>query len=141
MMDLPINLQEIHSIFAMLKINVHVQTDPSSCVTSSRGKHLKLLNSIALLLVTDATLGVAATTLSNHSVGKKIKIIIHIVKNRECFDVEKLYFTNFMKVVNGAELNTLPSKLIELIIKNCRLKISRRATKLAEAVEERKTLF
>ncbi len=150
MAQLPVNLQEILSVFATLKVNLQAQD--SSCLvdkvdenaelqkTPKLGKHLKLLNCIALLLVTEATSDGSAVTLTNSPGAGKIKTVIHFVKNRESSDQEKSYYTKFMETINTADKQALPLELINLILDNCRPKIIKRVTKVEQAIQERKKL-
>ena len=69
--EFPIQLHEILSVFARLRVNHIDQVAGKRCLDPaskypSRGKHLQLLDGIALLLVTRNKSDVAVVTISSY---------------------------------------------------------------------------
>ena len=137
--NLPISLYEVLNVFAKLKVKIPV--DASPCLVPFVGKHLGLLNGIALLLVTEASSDVAAVTITNHSNAGKIKTIFHLVKNRVCNNGEESYYAMFMTIINESNLENMLSELVNLVLKNCRSKIMSRAIKIEQVVKDRKKSY
>jgi hypothetical protein len=157
MAHLPITLNEVLSVFATLKVNRNVDESPCICPpkppasvtsptrgkTTSTGKHLRLLNGIALLLVTERTSDVAAVTLSTSVHQQHAFTVFHVIKNRECTATEKSYYSIFVKMINNPKNNRIPQlaeDLTDLVIQNCRPKILSRAVKLHQAFKEWKAI-
>ena len=142
MANLPVSLHEILSVFATLRLKCPAAE--SSCFVtpgSGEGKHLRLLNGIALLLVTDAKSDVAAVTISTFPLeGGRLEHVFHLVKNRSCTASEELYYSKFMELINkgrNSDYTTLFHCLMDLIIDNCRPKISIRAGRIQRAIQDR----
>ena len=136
MNNLPINLHEFLNVFATLKVNLPV--DGSPCLVPSLGKHLGLLNGIALLLVTEASSDAAAVTMTNNPAAGKIKTIFHLVKNRVYNKGEESYYAKFMAIINELNSENMLTELANLVIENCRPKIMSRAIKIEQAVKDRR---
>ena len=142
MADLPLTLHEILSVFATLKLNCPVAKSPCFVTADSGGgKHLRLLNGLALLLVTEAKSDVAAVTISTRPLeGGQLEHVFHLAKNRSCTASEALYYRKFMELINeGRSLDyaTLFGCLMDLILDNCRPKISIRAGRIQRAIQDR----
>ena len=134
------SLSEILSVFATLKVNHSPLIDlPYSSI---RIKRLKLLNSIALLTVTEGSNDVAAVTLTNHAQEQgRILTKFHIMKNRTCSDEEVNYLNSLIDLLNSCPPHRLQISLQELIIFNCREKIIARLVKLQKSVNDSKELI
>jgi hypothetical protein len=140
MANLSISLSEILSVFATLKVPRTIMAN--SCINSSRSlkqnKSLKLLNGIALLLVTEETSDMGAATCTTHAEDGRIVTRFHVVKNRECTSQERRYYEEFIKCLNNADASIMGEALLKLVLDNCRAKILNRAIKLQKAVKEYK---
>jgi hypothetical protein len=136
MANLPISLPEILSVFATLKVPGTIMAN--SCTNSSRSpsKNLKLLNGIALLLVTEETSDMGAATCTTHAKDGRIVTSFHVVKNRECTIQERRYYEEFIQCLNNADASIMGEALLKLVLDNCRAKILNRAMKLQKAVKE-----
>lgn len=156
MTDIPITVPEILSVFATLKIHRSATTNPcrditkipswrhkdaipiyQSCKKTANRKNLRLLDGIALLLVTERTSDGAAVSMTNRAHGELIKTTIHMVKNRECTEKEKNYYETFIELINDSTINsvTLEDELSNLVLENCRAQIINRAVKLRRAIK------
>lgn len=134
------SLYEILSVFATLKVN------HSSSIGlpfySTPPKHLKLLNGVALLTVTEGSHDVAAVTFTNHAKEQgRILTKFHIMKNRTCSDAEAKYLNTLVDLLNTCAPHKLQIRLQDLILCNCRDKIIARLVKLQKSVEEFKELI
>ena len=146
--ELPIQLHEILSVFARLRVNHIDQVANNGCLDPaskrpSCAKHLQLLDGIALLLVTRNKSDVAAVTMSNHQLGNgQMRTIFHLMKNDGCTDKERQYYEQFCQVISDTNMDrkTLLRTLWHLVVRNCQNKIKRRATKLQQALQERQSL-
>lgn len=142
MANLPISLVQILSVYASMKINRPMVSPACSDLFSSSSdraaKHLRLLNGVALLMVTEGQSDVAAVTVSNHAHGGMTRTVFHMMKNRDCNEVETAYYENFVRLLNAHNMDSkeLQRKLEQLIITNCRAKILNRASRLQKAVKE-----
>jgi hypothetical protein len=158
MADLPVNLYEVLSVFATLKIQRTAETNPSfssskslvnidddslDAPSSAQKKHLRLLNGVAVLLVTEGTSDVAAATMTSHAQGDMVNTTFHVIKNRECTEKERAYFEKFVTIINEKEIDysSMRDSLSTLVLQNCRAKIVSRATKLRKAVDDVKKNF
>ncbi len=153
MAHLPANLYEVLHVFATLKIRRPVEENPCFAssnpddyghtatpnpIISARHRHLRLLNEIALLLVTEGPSDVVAVTVTNHAHGKVINTVFHMIKNRECKAKERSYYRNFITMINDKEMDapTMLKSLARLVLENCRGTIISRAQKLQKVVNE-----
>lgn len=68
---------------------------------------------------------------------------LYVIKNRECYDSEKLYYQEFLDVINDSNIDSRlrEDKLAMLVLKNCRNKIVSRAVKLQKAMKDYKSLY
>ena len=134
------SLYEILSVFATLKVNHSSLVDlPSS---STLTNHLKLLNGIALLTVTEGSHDVAAVTFTNHAKEQsRILTKFHIMKNRTCSDAEAKYLNTLIDLLNTCAPHRLQVRLQDLILYHCREKIIARLVKLQKTVKDFKELI
>lgn len=125
-----INLSQILSVFATLKVNQNAMTDLKNF--SSKPKDLELLDGMALLAVTEGSHDVAAVTMNSHAeaqVGRTI-LKFHMINNR-IFSIDEIkYLNNLCDLLNSCVRNRLLISLQELIIPKCRQKIIARLVKL-----------
>lgn len=130
------SLSEILSIYATLKVNHDSPANPPFS-SSSRPKHLVLLDGIALLMVTEGSHDVAAATMTNHATKDNRTLTkFHIVKNRSCSSKEVDYLRRFIDLLNTCVPHRLQRGLWELIIPNCKDKILSRLVKLQKSVKD-----
>lgn len=145
MTSLPISLSEILSVFATLKL--HLPASTNSCLSPPfssdpapvpKNKHLKLLNGVALLLVTEGTSDVAAATVTNHAKDDKIITKFYVVKNRQCTAKEHAYYQGFIKTLNDQSMgySTRVQTLMSLILANCQEKILTRLLKIQQVLKD-----
>lgn len=135
-MPITLNLTEILSVFASLKVNF----DPSMNLnfSSAKPKHLKLLDGLALLAVTEGTHDVAAVTMTSHVEETESRTItkFHFMKNRDFTADEAEYLKNLCDLLNTCPPHRLGIRLHELVFPKCREKIHARLMKLAKTVKE-----
>lgn len=103
---------------------------------SSTKNHLKLLDLLALLLVTEPDGDVAATTLIRTST----TVEILYSKNRRCTAPEEAYFQFLLDTINKAKPNARSMSIarrdaLNLVIANCSLKIKARLNKLVQRLK------
>jgi hypothetical protein len=158
MAHLPLTLNGILFVFATLKVSRKDDQNPCICPpktsagsissthgqSSSNGKHLRLLNGIALLLVTEATSDVAAVTISTNIHQQHARTVFHVIKNRDCTAAEKSYYNAVVKMINDTkkykQIQPLADDLTDLVIQNCRPKILSRVLKLHQALKDWKAI-
>ena len=129
-----ITLPHILSVFATLKINQNAETDLR--FSSPKSKHLKLLDGLALLAVTEGSHDVAAVTMTNEAEGNRIISKFYITKNRDFSTDEVNYLNTLCGLLNSCPPHLLSSSLQDLILQRCRQKIISRLVKLQKTVKE-----
>ena len=104
-----ITLPQILSVFATLKTNQNAQTDLT--FFSPKPKHLKLLDGLALLAVTEGSHDVAAVTMTNKIEGNRTISKFHFTKNRDFSTDEVEYLNTLCDLLNSCPPHRLPSSL------------------------------
>lgn len=141
-----INLPQILSVFATLKVNQTPLTGLKfSRVERKRveRKHLKLLDGIALLAVTEGNHDVAAVTMTNHveAQGNRTITKFHLIKNRNFSIDEVEYLNSLCDLLNSCVPHRLTTSVQELIVPKCRQKIIARLVKLQKTVRNLEKLI
>lgn len=129
-----ITLPQILSVFATLKTNQNAQTDLT--FFSLKPKHLKLLEGLALLAVTEGSHDVAAVTMINKAEGNRTISQFYFTKNRDFSTDEVDYLNTLCGLLNSCPPHLLSSSLQDLILRRCRPKIISRLVKLQQTVKE-----
>lgn len=94
-------------------------------------KHLRLLDDIALLLITQATSDVAAVTFEQ----TPNAIVFYFSKNRPSTSGELEYFNALLKfALKPGDLATRAMELLERVVSPCRTKISARIKRLQRVI-------
>lgn len=123
-------------LFALSRIS-HRLAYPSPFKHPSRQqKHLKLLDLLALLLVTEPNGDVAATTL----IRTTGQITVLFSKNRPCNLPEKSYVQSIHEIITSitgepASLQDALDQLLRLVVGNCSRKIKARLNKLVSRLK------
>lgn len=137
MADIPISLSEVLSVTATFTIFQPYLGGP--CIgseTPTKHENLKLLDGIALLLVTEGASDVAAAAVTNHVKDGLSVTKFHVMKGRECSAQECRYYHDLVKILNDHDISTMEDALFELVVANCRNQILTRSTKVQRAVKE-----
>ena len=135
-METTLTLAEMLSVFATLKVKL----DPLTKLNFSwvKPKHLKLLDGLALLAVTEKAHDVAAVTMTSHAeaTGSRIITKFHFMKNRNFTADETEYMNNLCDLLNNCPPHQLLFRLHDLVFSKCREKIHGRLIKLQETVRD-----
>lgn len=140
LLTMALSLNGILSVFATFKVDRSPSIHHHHFSSQRHKKHenrLKLLNDIALLLVTEASDDVAAVCITNHArTNSRTVTRVHVMKNRSCTSEEMEYFNDFVKVLNECVASKLGEALYDVVLKNCRQQIIARLVQLQKVVEE-----
>lgn len=121
-------------VYALSKIvhNVKFRNNRSDQYTTSQGKHLRLLDDIALLLVTESSSDVAAVSFEQ----RPTEIVFYYAKNRPA-TIEEIEYLENIKTIARHPTNTQSSEIInrtesifDEVLRMCRPKILSRFYKL-----------
>lgn len=132
-----ITLPQVLSVFDILKTNKKC-TGKSENFFSLKPKHLKLLDGLALLAVTEGSHDVAAVTMTNEAEGNRTISEFHFTKNRDFSTDEVDYLHTLCGLLNSCPFPPSFVKLAlqDLILRRCRQKIISRQVKLQKTVKE-----
>lgn len=105
--------------------------DPPQCNTLEQ-KHLRLLDYIALLLVTKPRGDVAAVTMEHNATS----LNFYFAKNRPCDSATLTFVDRILMVLKQQPLQSMPKSLSLILMVECVKKISARIKKPKKALEE-----
>lgn len=122
-------------VYSLAQISMQYEYRPSSpppaglVTIPASQKHMKMLNLLALLLVTGGSGDIAAISLRTV---EKNRIELCYAKNRPCTEKETAYVSEFFRIGMNPnwKANTKTRELLPLVISNCKSKVISRIRKL-----------
>lgn len=119
-------------VYALSKI-VHqakIHKDTSQKYPPSQRKNLRLLDDVALLLLTGPSSKVAAVSFQQ----RPTDVIFYYAKNRPATHKEKAYIQQVITILRSPQGPGRTNQIFELVLRNCRPKIFSRLDKLGRAL-------
>lgn len=115
-------------VYALSKIvhQVKFRNNRSDKYTDSQRKHLRLLDDIALLLVTESGSDVAAVSFEQ----RPTEVIFYFAKNRPATNAEHDYIKELIKLARDTEATNRTSSIFNNVLHICRPKMLSRFDKL-----------
>ena len=123
--------RQIYILASVSHIKAHVSRDPPEC-SSVEKKHLGLLDSIALLLVTKSRGDVAAVRMELTTTSLKF----YFVKNRPCDSSTLSFVERMLQVIKEQPLEFMHKSMLMMVMEECAEKVSARIKKSQKAIEE-----
>lgn len=122
---------QIYILASVFYIKVHASRDPSK-YSSVKKKHLGLLDSIALLLVTKSHGDIAAVRIELATTSLKF----YFTKNRPCNSSTLSFVDRRLKVVKEHPLKFIAKSLLMMVMEGCVEKVSTKIKKSQKAIQE-----
>ncbi|KAI9768215.1 MAG: hypothetical protein M1840_005045 [Geoglossum simile] len=118
----------VYALSSILHIREHVLGVPAR--TNEQRKHLRLLNGIALLLITESKGDVAAVSLAHTATS----IRFYFSKNRPCTLKEKEYIGMLLALIKGyhpSKIDEWSAEVLGVVLRMCIKKVKARLRKIA----------
>ena len=123
--------RQIYILASVCHIKEHASRPPPKC-NSLEQKHLRLLDYIALLLVTKSRGDVAAVTMEHTATS----LNFYFAKNRPCDSPTLSFVKIILMVLKEQPLRSMPKSVLMIVMVECAEKLSARIRKSQKVIEE-----